>query len=154
MKEGLCARTLWFMIKPVRRTTILNGLLLLVVGCGCGEAQTRRVPSIPDGRLLNDVEPAYPRAAIERHIQGEVRIGLVIGKDGRVESARLISGHPLLRKAAVEAARQRVYRPFLVDGQPVRIATAIGIRFRLDEAGRPVRRAGAAGGRYASIRSR
>lgn len=89
------------------------------------------VPEMPESRILQKVNPVYPLAAIQRHIEGSVWFSAVIGKDGRVESLRWISGHPLLIAAAREAARQWVFRPAKVGGVPVRVITRIPIHFNL-----------------------
>ena len=85
------------------------------------------------------VEAKYPPEALRHHIQGTVRLEAVIGKDGHVEHLRLISGHPLLVPAARKAARQWIYRPTLLHGKPVRVATEIDVQFQLDEYGRPLK---------------
>ncbi len=56
---------------------------------------------------------------------GAVVVRLVIGLDGHVESTEIISGDMRLRSAALDAARQWVYRPYLVDGSPVRVITVL-----------------------------
>ncbi len=87
--------------------------------------------SAPDSELVHKVQPAYPPDALDAGIQGVVRIQLMIGKDGHVEQARLISGHPLLAPAALQAARQRIYQPFESKGQPIRVVTEVEIPFAL-----------------------
>ncbi len=93
--------------------------------------QTLRVPYVPESRILRKVNPIYPLAAVEHRIEGTVWFSALIGKDGRVENLRLISGHPLLRDAALEAARQWLYVPATVGGVPVRVLTRIRIHFAL-----------------------
>jgi TonB family protein len=95
------------------------------------------VPPMPEWKLLHRVEPVYPAAALEGHIQGTVRFTVVIGKDGRIESLHLVSGHPLLVSAARDAVQQWVYRPTERAGRPVRVVTSIDVRFWLDAYGRP-----------------
>ncbi len=90
-----------------------------------------RTPSL-ESQLLYKVEPDYPAAALRHRIQGTVRLNAIVGKDGHVASLRLVSGHPLLVRAAKEAARQRIYRPSLLDGNPVRVVTQIDVVFQLD----------------------
>jgi TonB family protein len=89
-------------------------------------------PSMPEWMLIRQVDPEYPAAALQYRIQGSVRFVAVIGKDGRIEGLRLISGHPLLVVAARAAAERWIYRPTLRDGKPVRVLTQIEIGFRLD----------------------
>ncbi len=99
---------------------------------------TIRVPSMPEWKLLHRVAPVYPAAAVDAHIQGTVRFTAVIGRDGRIESLHLVSGHPLLVSAARDAVQQWVYRPTERAGRPVRVVTSIDVRFWLDAYGRPL----------------
>jgi protein TonB len=55
----------------------------------------------------------------------------VIGKDGAIQEVQLISGHPLLSKAALDAVRQWRYKPFLLDGQPIDVQTTVEVHFSL-----------------------
>lgn len=104
------------------------------------EEPTLRTPSMPESKLLHKVDPEYPSTALQHRIQGIVRFSVMIGKDGRIERLRLISGHPLLVRAAREAVQQWVYRPMLLDGRPVRVITQIEISFQLDPYGKPVKK--------------
>jgi len=84
-----------------------------------------RMPSIPEGKLLQKVAPEYPREALRLHIQGTVRLIALIGKDGRMQHLRLIGGHPLLVGAAMAAVKQWICRPTVVDNRPVRVITQV-----------------------------
>jgi periplasmic protein TonB len=64
--------------------------------------------------IVKKVPPQYPAEAREQHIQGTVLLKAEIDKDGNVESLSLISGHPLLAPAAIDAVRQWKYKPFLL----------------------------------------
>ena len=86
---------------------------------------------MPESRILRKVSPVYPIAAVQHRIQGNVWFSALIGKDGRVENLRCISGHPLLIAAAQDAARQWAFRPATVGGVPVRVITRIRIQFDL-----------------------
>jgi protein TonB len=62
-----------------------------------------------------------------------VRFSVTIGKDGHVSNIRLISGHPLFVEAAREAVRQWVYRPTLLNGDPVEVTAEVDVPFTLDQ---------------------
>jgi len=111
--------------------------LVTLASAIAAQAQTLRIPFMPEWQLLRRVEPEYPAAARQARIQGIVRFNATIGTDGRVERLRLLSGHPLLVPAARQAARQWVYRPTLLQGQAVRVRTIIEIGFWLDQYGNP-----------------
>jgi protein TonB len=66
-------------------------------------------------------------------VQGTVVLVAVIGVDGRVKSLRVASGHPLLVQAALEAVRQWVYRPTLLNGDPVEVESPIEVHFKLGQ---------------------
>jgi protein TonB len=82
-------------------------------------------------RLLHQVGPVYPKLAYEARIQGTVRLLAVIDETGFVDNLKLISGHPLLVKAAMDAAKQWRYLPALRKGFAVPVRTTIEITFRL-----------------------
>jgi TonB family protein len=98
-----------------------------------------RMPSIPEWKILHKVEPEYPSAALQHRIQGTVRFNAIIGKDGHIERLRLMSGHPLLARAAREAAQHWIYRSTLLNDKPVRVITQIEIHFQLDAYGKPLK---------------
>ena len=87
-------------------------------------------------RLIDSVRPVYPELAKQARIQGVVRLQALIGKDGVVEELRLLRGHPLLVKAAMDAVKQWRYEPYRVMGRPVAVATTIDITFSLSSSKR------------------
>jgi protein TonB len=70
---------------------------------------------------VTQVEPVYPDAAKKQGIRGQVRIDVFIGKDGRVQRLEPISGNPVLVEAARQAIMQWVYKPTLVNGEPIEV---------------------------------
>lgn len=129
---------------PALRLTIMTVASCIVMAAAqqAGGEQVLRAPAMPEWQLLHKVDPKYPSAAIQYRIQGTVRFGAVIGKDGHIERLRLIGGHPLLIWAAREAAQQWIYSPTLLDGKPARVITVIEVQFRLDPYGKPVQPTG------------
>jgi len=81
--------------------------------------------------LLTQVRPKYPPEAKKAGIQGTVVLSALIGKDGQVQNLEVVSGDPQLAEAAVEAVKQWVYKPTLVNGEPVEVQTTIDINFTL-----------------------
>lgn len=84
-------------------------------------------------QLLNYVKPVYPPLARQARIQGQVRISAVLARDGSVTSMQLVSGHPLLVQAALDAVRLWRYRPTQLNGQPVEVAMTIDVNFTLSQ---------------------
>jgi periplasmic protein TonB len=94
--------------------------------------QKLRVSSgVAQGMLVYQLKPQYPRLAMQARIQGTVVLQAVIGKDGSVQDLRLVSGHPMLAPAAIEAVKQWRYRPYMLNGEPVEVDTQINVNFSL-----------------------
>jgi TonB family protein len=79
--------------------------------------------------LISDPAPDYPAVARLAHIQGQVILQAVVSRDGTVSATHVLSGHRLLRGAAVDAVRRWRYHPYLMDGHPVDVATIITVDF-------------------------
>lgn len=84
------------------------------------------------GNSLRRVSATYPPAARAARIQDTVQVEVVIDGDGNVTSAQAISGNPLLRKAAVDAALQWKFRPTLLNGRPTQVTGVLNFNFRLE----------------------
>lgn len=87
------------------------------------------------GKIVERVEPVYPPLARQTRIQGTVRLHAIIGADGHVEELEVVSGHPLLVQAAMEAVRKWRYTPTTWNGQLVEVDTTIDVIFALEERG-------------------
>ena len=86
---------------------------------------------VTQGLLLRKVQPNYPPLARQARIQGSVLLQAEISKDGSIENLRLISGHPMLAPAAIEAVKQWKYKPYILNGEPVEVETQITVNFTL-----------------------
>jgi len=94
--------------------------------------QRVRVSSgVQSGLLIRKVNPAYPPLARQARIQGVVLLQAQISKDGNIENLQLISGHPMLAPAAIEAVKQWKYKPYLLNGEPVEVETQVQVNFTL-----------------------
>jgi TonB family protein len=85
------------------------------------------------GKIKSKVNPSYPDLARQAGIDGLVKLHAIIGKDGTIQQLSLISGHPLLAQAALDAVRQWRYEPTLVNGQAVEVDTTIEVFFQLQK---------------------
>src|SRR6195256_591216 len=83
------------------------------------------------GLLVRKVNPNYPPLARQARIQGQVLLQAEISKDGSIQNLRLISGHPMLAPAAIEAVKQWKYKPYILNGGPVEVETQIQVNFTL-----------------------
>ena len=107
-----------------------------VPGVGPGPA-TAMTPLRPGGDIRpplkeHNVLPVYPEIARAARVQGNVVLDCTISREGRVVDVKVLSGHVLLQPAAVEAVRQWLYRPTLLNGVPVPVVMTVTVRFTLD----------------------
>jgi TonB family protein len=97
-------------------------------------SQTGRIRvggNVQSMKLVSKPVPVYPVEAKAARIQGVVQLRAVIGADGTIQDLTVISGHPLLVPAAVQAVKQWVYQPTLLNGNPVEVETQIDVNFTL-----------------------
>jgi len=114
-------------------------LFLVISFCAVGPSRTLGRPEAPallrvdpqtmEGRLIYRAEPVYPSLAKQRQIQGPVRLEALISTKGTIRRLRLISGHPLLAPAALQAVRKWRYRPLMMNGRPAEVFTEIKVEF-------------------------
>lgn len=83
-----------------------------------------------EAQLLKKVDPVYPRMATLAGIAGTVKLHATVAVDGSIQSLTVVSGHPMLAQAALDAVKQWRYRPYLLNGQPVEVETFITVVFR------------------------
>ena len=121
------------------------------ISCGCGgvcscpagvsgdgEIGFRNVPGrvrvsegVAQALLVTRVQPVYPPLARQARIQGTVVLRAIISRDGSIENLTLVSGHPMLVPAAIDAVKQWKYQPYLLNGQPVEVDTEVLVNFAL-----------------------
>jgi len=83
------------------------------------------------GVLEHQVAPIYPRQALPLRIEGPVVLDATVSENGLLEDVKVVSGHALLAQAAIDAVRQWRYRPYLLNGKPVRMQTKITVNFKM-----------------------
>lgn len=88
---------------------------------------------VESARLIFQPKPEYPPLAKMARISGSVRLEAIISKDGTIQDLKVIVGHPLLVKAALEAVARWRYQPTLLNGEPVEVVTEIDVNFTLAE---------------------
>ena len=104
---------------------------------GAGDkAASKNIPtSVPAQKMQNNlitkVPPVYPPEAKAAKIQGKVVLEAVIGTDGHVENLKVVSGPKELQQSSLDAVRQWVYKPYMVDGNPVEVTTTINAIYSL-----------------------
>ena len=85
-----------------------------------------------DPKLISSTRLVYPATARQSNIQGSVTVSANIDENGKVVSAKALSGPMLLRQAAVESVTQWRYSPGLVDGKPTPAQVTVSVDFRLN----------------------
>ncbi len=86
---------------------------------------------VATAKLIFQPQPTYPPVARNARIQGVVRLNGLIGKDGSIEQLKVISGHPLLIGAALDAVSKWRYQPTMLNGIAVQVSTEIDVTFTL-----------------------
>jgi len=122
------------------RTDIGSNDRMPEIGNGNGERsdvtldrKPLRISEPSPAQLLHRVEPVYPRMAVITGVQGDVKLHAIIARDGSIISLNVISGHPLLARAAQDAVSQWRYRPYVLNGQAVEVETFITVHFTRDQ---------------------
>jgi TonB family protein len=106
------------------------------VGAGdeaLGATRIRVGGNILAANLIRHVPPECPQLAKQARVQGTVHLAAVVNKDGTIQSLQLISGHPLLVQAAMDAVKQWLYKPTLLNGNAVEVVTQIDVNFELSQ---------------------
>jgi protein TonB len=87
--------------------------------------------SVQRANLINQARPVYPPLARQARIQGTVKLTAIISKDGSIQKLEVLSGHPLLIPAALQAVKEWRYKPTLLNGEPVEVVTQVDVNFTL-----------------------
>ncbi len=95
-------------------------------------AMQRVSSGVMQGMLIYKVIPTYPEVAQATRTSGTVILQATISRTGTIENLRVVSGSALLRQAALDAVKQWRYRPYILNGQPVEVETAVSVEFKLD----------------------
>lgn len=94
-------------------------------------ARVRVSEGVQEALLVRRVLPVYPELAKRMRLDGTVVLRAVIGRDGMVRSVEVVTGHPMLAKAARDAVLEWRYQPTLLSGEPVEVETSITVNFVL-----------------------
>jgi periplasmic protein TonB len=85
---------------------------------------------VSGGQLVHRVPPVYPAQARVQRLEGKVILAAVIMEDGTLRDVKVIDGQPLLAQSAMEAVKHWRYKPYMLDGKPVKNETTITIDFK------------------------
>jgi len=115
-----------------------RGILICAMGACFSFSVTAQQPILVDQATLSQhvdhhVPPVYPPIAKAANIQGAVFFDITVGVTGKIESMKVVSGHPMLRQAAIDCLKQWTYHPFEKDGVPVPATGQASISFMLSD---------------------
>jgi periplasmic protein TonB len=79
------------------------------------------------------VNPVYPPDAKQNRIQGTVRLEILIEKDGHVSNVTIVTGPPELTQSASDAVSQWLYKPTLLNGNPVTVLTTVDVNYTFSQ---------------------
>jgi len=88
---------------------------------------------VSGGQLVHRVAPVYPVLARELHQQGTVTLSAVVLEDGTLRDVKVVEGPPVFAPAAVEAVKRWRYKPYMLDGKPVKNEVKINVDFKFPE---------------------
>ncbi len=116
---------------------VVSGNLGGVVGGVLGgvqdknESPVRAVGEIKQPRLIKEVEPVYPEKARQARVEGVVIIEVTTDISGKVKQAKVLKSIPLLDQSAIDAVKQRIYEPMIINGKPRGVIFTVTIHFAL-----------------------
>lgn len=84
--------------------------------------------SVTKGLVLNHPKPVYAPIACAAHVQGTVVLKVLIGPEGHVEHLSVVSGPAMLQPGALDAVKKWTFKPYLVDGEAVEVATTVSVQ--------------------------
>jgi protein TonB len=87
---------------------------------------------VQQAKLVRQPLPVYPPLARQTRVSGVVRLIGIIASDGTIKELKVISGHPLLVRSALDAVSRWIYHPTLLNGQPVEVIAPIDVHFKLN----------------------
>ncbi len=95
--------------------------------------RTQRVSGgVLQGNAVRKVQPPYPELAKAAGAEGAVQVSITVNENGEVTTTEAVSGHPLLKEAALEAARQWKFKQTELDGKPVKVQGLLTFNFTLE----------------------
>ncbi|MCJ7486058.1 MAG: energy transducer TonB, partial [Candidatus Aminicenantes bacterium] len=91
----------------------------------------RAIKDIKPPKLVKEIKPVYPEIARQSIVEGVVILGVKTDEKGQVKDLIVLRSIPLLDQAAIDAVRQWVYEPLVIDGKAVSVVFTVTVRFQL-----------------------
>jgi protein TonB len=100
------------------------------------EAPLQRIKvggNVQSAMIIRKTPPTYPQLAKSARVSGVVHLAAIISKDGTIQELHSLGGPALLIQAAMDAVKTWVYRPTMLNGEPVQVETTIDVNFTLNQ---------------------
>ena len=111
-----------------------NGVSIQILAPGAQQPMSQTIKvggNVQAVMVVSKVQPVYPQLAKSARVEGVVHLAVIIAKDGTIQEIHSLGGPALLIQSAMDAVKQWVYRPTLLNGQPVQVETTVDINFAL-----------------------
>jgi len=93
----------------------------------------RATGDIMPPRLIKKVAPAYPEEALQAGVEGVVILEVQTDKNGKIVRVKVLKSVPMLDEAAIEAVKQWVYEPLIINGEPKGVIFTVTVSFKLQK---------------------
>jgi TonB family protein len=112
----------------------IGGVMVSPLPSGQGRREPMRVGgNVQESKIIKRVEPVYPEVAKKARVEQIVMLEVNVDEEGYVSSVRVIRGHPLLDQAAIDAVKQWVYSPTLLNGEKIPVLATVTVVFSLSQ---------------------
>jgi TonB family protein len=118
------------------QTADTSGVSVVIAAPGAEPSKPERIKvgsNVQAAMVLSRVTPVYPELAKSARVEGVVHLAVILAKDGTVQEIHSLGGPALLIMSAMDAVKQWVYRPTLLNGQPVQVETTVDVNFTLSQ---------------------
>jgi TonB family protein len=105
----------------------------LTIAYGSASQRIKVGGNIQGAMVVTKVPPVYPEAAKAAGVSGIVHLAVIIARDGTIQEIHSLGGPALLIQAAMDAVKQWVYRPTMLNGSPVQVETTVDVNFTLSQ---------------------
>jgi len=89
--------------------------------------------NVQGAMIIRKTPPIYPQLAKSARVSGVVHLAAIIAKDGTIQELHSLGGPALLIQAAMDAVKTWVYKPTMLNGEPVQVETTIDVNFTLNQ---------------------
>jgi periplasmic protein TonB len=114
----------------VRNLLLAGVVVALTLPLGAEEARKKVTQAEATSAAVNKVSPEYPAMAKQLRLSGSVEVEANIAEDGTVENVKVVSGNPVLTRAASAAVAKWKFKPFVANGAPVKAVTVLTFDFK------------------------